>query len=139
MTDEIAAALAVERNGQANGSGDDADRSNGDGAPAVLEGPRKPPTTAITAEMVDFGVFRQVPMTVRVEIGRAAMTLGEILEELEVGSSIRLDRHVGEPVEVYVNGALFARAEVVVMQERIGARIIELVGPRETTRSSGLR
>lgn len=139
MTDEAAAVTPIERNGQPNGSGDDATLSNGDGAPGVVEGAPKPHTTAIPAEILDFGVFRQVPMTIRVEIGRAAMTLGEILEELEVGSSIRLDRHVGEPVEVYVNGALFARAEVVVMQERIGARIIELVGPRETTRSSGLR
>ena len=72
-------------------------------------------------------------MTVQVEVGRATMTLGEILDELEVGASIRLDRHAGDPVEVYVNGALFARAEVVVLQDQIGARIIELVGNARRT------
>src|SRR5580658_10357961 len=77
---------------------------------------------------VEFGVLRQVPMTVQVEVGRTTMTLGEILDELEVGASIRLDRHAGDPVEVYVNGALFARAEVVVLQDQIGARILEVVG-----------
>ncbi len=55
---------------------------------------------------VEFGVLRQVPMTVQVEVGRTSMTLGEVLDELEVGSSLRLDRHAGDPVEVYINGAL---------------------------------
>jgi flagellar motor switch protein FliN/FliY len=81
--------------------------------------------------------LRQVPMTVQVEVGRTTMRLGEIVDELHVGSSIRLDRHAGDPDEVYVNGALFARAEVVVMQDQIGAKIIELVEAPE--RPSGLR
>jgi flagellar motor switch protein FliN/FliY len=88
---------------------------------------------------VEFGVLRQVPMTVQVEVGRATMTLGEILDQLEVGASIRLDRHAGDPVEVYVNGALFARAEVVVLQDQIGARIVEVVGHGPGGRPSGLR
>ena len=91
------------------------------------------------AGTVEFGVLRQVPMTVQVEVGRTSMTLGEVLDELEVGSSIRLDRHAGDPVEVYINGALFARAEVVVLQDQIGARIIELVDPAQNSRPSGLR
>jgi flagellar motor switch protein FliN/FliY len=85
---------------------------------------------------VEFGVLRQVPMTVQVEVGRTSMTLGEVLDELEVGSSIRLDRHAGDPVEVYINGALFARAEVVVLQDQIGARIVELVDPAQNSRPS---
>lgn len=98
------------------------------------------PVAAIPARIspADFGILREVPMTVQVEIGRTVMTLGEILDELEVGSNIRLDRHAGDPVEVYVNGALFARAEVVVVQDQIGARIIELLGPGQAIRPSGL-
>jgi len=92
-----------------------------------------------TPRNLEFGVLRQVPMTVQVEVGRTSMTLGEVLDELEVGSSIRLDRHAGDPVEVYINGALFARAEVVVLQDQIGARIIELVDPAQNARPSGLR
>ncbi len=91
------------------------------------------------AGSVEFGVLRQVPMTVQVEVGRATMSLGEILDELEVGASIRLDRHAGDPVEVYVNGALFARAEVVVLQDQIGARILEVIGNGPDGRPSGLR
>ncbi|HEY6394924.1 MAG TPA: FliM/FliN family flagellar motor switch protein [Candidatus Binataceae bacterium] len=93
----------------------------------------------VTDEGVEFGVLRKVPMTVQVEVGRTVMTLGEILDDLEVGTSIRLDRHAGDPVEVYVNGTLFARAEVVVVQDQIGAKIIELVDPGRALRSSGLR
>ncbi len=99
-----------------------------------------PALTASTEEQkVDFGLLRQVPMTVQVEVGRMRMTLGAILDELGVGSSIRLDRHPGDPVDVYVNGALFARAEIVVMQDQIGARIIEMIESPSAYRSSGLR
>jgi flagellar motor switch protein FliN/FliY len=87
----------------------------------------------------DFRVLRQVPMTVQVEVGRATMTLGEILDGVDAGTSIRLDRHAGEPVEVYVNGSLFARAEVVVVQDQIAARIVELVDPDDPLRPSSLR
>ena len=91
------------------------------------------------ADAGELGALRQVPMTVQVEVGRTIMTLGEILEEVDIGSTLRLDRHAGDPVEVYVNGALFARAEVVVVQDQIGARIVELITAGQTTRPSGLR
>jgi flagellar motor switch protein FliN/FliY len=87
----------------------------------------------------DFSVLRQVSLTVQVEVGRTTMTLGEILDGVDAGTSIRLDRHAGDPVEVYVNGALFARAEVVVFQNQIAARIVELVDPSDPLRPSGLR
>ena len=88
---------------------------------------------------LELGALRQAPMTVQVEVGRTTMTLGEILDEIDVGSNIRLDRHAGEPVEVYVNGALFARAEVVMMQDQIGAKIVEIVDSTHRLRPSGLR
>jgi flagellar motor switch protein FliN len=88
---------------------------------------------------LELGALRQAPMTVQVEVGRTTMTLGEILDEIDVGSNIRLDRHAGEPVEVYVNGALFARAEVVMMQDQIGAKIVEIVDSSRRLRPSGLR
>ena len=106
---------------------------------AVVSAAAQPNIPSAAKGGVEFGVLRQVPMTVQVEVGRATMTLGEILDELEVGASIRLDRHAGDPVEVYVNGALFARAEVVVLQDQIGARILEVVGTGPDGRPSGLR
>jgi flagellar motor switch protein FliN len=91
------------------------------------------------SQHIELGLLRVVPMTVTVEIGRTSMTLGEILDDLKVGSTIRLDRHSGEPAEVYVNGAFFARAEVVVMNDRIGAKIIQMIEPAGATRPAGLR
>ena len=91
------------------------------------------------SQQIELGLLRLVPMTVAVELGRASMALGEILDGLRVGSTIRLDRHAGEPAEVYVNGALFARAEVVVMNDRIGAKIVEMIEPAGAARPAGLR
>src|SRR6516164_7323530 len=96
-------------------------------------------TSEQQSQYVELGLLRVVPMTVTVEIGRTSMTLGEILDDLGVGSIIRLDRHSGEPAEVYVNGALFARAEVVVMNDRIGAKIIQMIEPAGAARPAGLR
>jgi flagellar motor switch protein FliN/FliY len=90
-------------------------------------------------QALDFAALRQVPMSLQVEIGRTVMTLGEILDELDVGTTIRLDRHAGDPVEVYVNGTLFARAEVVVVQDQLGVKIIELIDSAQGARPSGLR
>jgi flagellar motor switch protein FliN/FliY len=126
----------------------DSHQSNGTNGDAAIAQVAQPAPVAPAAgksdpiaglEGSEFGVLRNVPMTVQVEVGRIVMTLGEILDELEVGTSIRLDRHAGDPVEVYVNGTLFARAEVVVVQDQIGAKIIELVDPVQALRPSGLR
>jgi flagellar motor switch protein FliN/FliY len=116
------------------------------GAPAAADFPSEaaPASPVLSGSHIstpanpDFGVLRQVPMTVQVEVGRTTMTLGEILDQLEVGASIRLDRHAGDPVEVFVNGALFARAEVVILNDQIAARIIEVVNGADE-RPSGLR
>jgi flagellar motor switch protein FliN len=91
------------------------------------------------SQHVELGLLRLVPMTVTVEIGRTSMTLGEILDDLKAGSMIRLDRHSGDPAEIYVNGALFARAEVVVMNDRIGAKIVQMIEPAGIARPAGLR
>ncbi len=99
----------------------------------------QPEARIAVREGLDFGALRQVPMTLHVEIGRTVATLGEILDEFDVGTTIRLDRHAGDPVEVYVNGTLFAHGEVVVVQDQLGVKIIELINPAQGARPSGLR
>jgi flagellar motor switch protein FliN len=116
----------------ANGNASAIAAVNGGAAPQATNG-------AAGRQALDLGALKQVPMTVHVEIGRTVMTLGEILDDLDVGATIRLDRHAGDPVEVYVNGSIFARAEVVVVQDQIGVRIIDLVDPGQSLRASGLR
>jgi flagellar motor switch protein FliN/FliY len=120
--------LLSETNGNAVGNG-----------ARSLRNPPDPEGSQEESQRIDLNLLRVVPMTVTVEIGRTSMTLGEILDELKVGSSIQLDRHSGDPAEVYVNGALFARAEVVVMNDRIGAKIVQIIEPAGTVRPAGLR
>lgn len=70
-----------------------------------------------------------ISMPVAIEIGRASMTVQEILQ-LGVGSVVQLDRNVGEPVDIYVSDRKFAQGEVVVMGEHFGVRITKvLAGP----------
>jgi flagellar motor switch protein FliN/FliY len=78
-------------------------------------------------------LLRDVEMTLSVEIGRARMTVHELLQ-LSPGSVVELDRAAGAPADLLVNGRLIARGEVVVVDEDFGLRITELVQPPgETT------
>jgi flagellar motor switch protein FliN/FliY len=71
-----------------------------------------------------------VPLQVTVELGNTKMRIKEILE-LGVGSVIELDKLASDPVEVYVNGRLIARGEVVVIDETFGIKITDIVSPVE--------
>jgi flagellar motor switch protein FliN/FliY len=76
-----------------------------------------------------FDALLDISMPVAIEIGRASMTVQEILQ-LGVGSVIQLDRIVGEPVDIYVSDRKFAQGEVVVVGEHFGVRITKLLaGP----------
>ena len=69
-----------------------------------------------------------VRLTVTIELGRTRGTIEKVMEYCDQ-SLIELDKTVGEPVDVLVNGELFARGEVVTVSENFGVRIIELVNP----------
>ncbi len=73
----------------------------------------------------------RIPVTVEIVLGTVRMTIAELMR-LGPGSFVQLDRHVGEPVDVMVNGKLVARGEVVVSDEdesRLGIRLTEIVEP----------
>ena len=109
-------------------------------APArAAQAPSAPPTAVhpvqfmpLTPELpsVDHGhgieLLMDVALEVSVELGRSHMSIGEILA-LRTGSVIELDKLAGEPVDVSVNGTLIARGEVVVVDEKFGVRITEVV------------
>ena len=77
-----------------------------------------------------------VTLQVTVELGRARMKIGEILG-LRNGSVIELDRLAGEPADILINGTLIARGEVVVVDEKFGVRIIEVVSRAKRIASLG--
>jgi flagellar motor switch protein FliN/FliY len=81
-------------------------------------------------------LLRDVEMGVTAELGRARMTVRNLLE-LAPGAVVELDRAAGSPIDVLVNGTLVARGEVVVIGEEFGVRITEIVGPDADERGPG--
>ena len=81
-------------------------------------------------------LLMDVALEVSVELGRSHMSIGEILA-LRTGSVIELEKLAGEPVDVSVNGTLIARGEVVVVDEKFGVRITEVVSKARRLASVG--
>jgi flagellar motor switch protein FliN len=71
-----------------------------------------------------------VPLEVSVEIGRTRLSIQELLS-LGPGSVIELDKVAGEPLDILVNGRLVARGEAVVVNDKFGIRITDIVSPAE--------
>lgn len=71
-----------------------------------------------------------VPIDISVEIGRTKMTIGELIS-LSKGSIIEVKKTAGEAVDIYVNGKLLGKGEVVVVNERLGVRVVKIVAPVE--------
>ena len=69
----------------------------------------------------------EVEMDLRIELGRTQMRLEEVLQ-LRSGSVVALDKLAGDPVDIFVNGRLIARGEVLVMNDNFCIRVTELVG-----------
>jgi flagellar motor switch protein FliN/FliY len=90
--------------------------------------------TALEAISQELNQYLDIPLTVSGELGRAKITVREVLN-LQEGSVIPLDKLVGEPIEVYVNDLLTARGEVVVVNERFGIRVTDVIDPMEIIRS----
>ncbi len=74
-----------------------------------------------------------IPLEVTVELGRARMLLKDLLQIGE-GSIIELEKLAGEPLEILVNNKLVARGEAVVVNEKFGIRISEIISPMERIR-----
>lgn len=75
-----------------------------------------------------------IPLSVTVELGRSKMLIHELLQ-LGQGSVVELTKMVGEPLEVLVNNKLVARGEVVVVNEKFGVRLTDIVSPVERVQS----
>jgi flagellar motor switch protein FliN/FliY len=88
----------------------------------------------VTASATNLDVLLGVTLQVTVELGRTKMNIQEILQ-LGPGSVIELDKLAGEPVDVLVNNRLIARGEVVVIDDRFGVRITDVLPPAQRVNS----
>jgi flagellar motor switch protein FliN len=79
---------------------------------------------------LNLDVILDVPVTVSLEVGRTRMPIRNLLQ-LNQGSVVELERDAGDPFDVYVNGTLIAHGEVVVVNERFGIRLTDVISPSE--------
>ena len=75
-------------------------------------------------------VILDIPVSISMEVGRTSITIRNLLQ-LNQGSVIELDRLAGEPLDVLVNGTLIAHGEVVVVNEKFGIRMTDVISPSE--------
>lgn len=78
----------------------------------------------------DLDVILDIPVSISMEVGRTSITIRNLLQ-LNQGSVIELDRLAGEPLDVLVNGTLIAHGEVVVVNEKFGIRMTDVISPSE--------
>jgi flagellar motor switch protein FliN/FliY len=91
---------------------------------------RPPSISSVGAvESANIDMLMDVTMQVAVELGRTRVTVKQVLD-LQSGSVIELDRLAGDVVDIFVNDHLLARGEVVVVDDKFGVRITELVAPK---------
>ena len=84
--------------------------------------------TAEPPKNLDF--ILDIPLTISVELGRTKMVINDMLQ-LGQGSVIELAKLAGEPLDIYVNGKLMARGEVVLVNDKFGVRLTDIISPIE--------
>lgn len=103
-----------------------------DGAPA-FDTVSAPASTAPSSSTQDIQMVLDIPVQLSVELGRTKVPIKYILQ-LAQGSVVELDALAGEPMDVLVNGYLIAQGEVVVVNEKFGIRLTDIVTPSERMR-----
>lgn len=124
--DEWAAAMA-----EAEGSDDDQEQQDVRAAPMEEFGPDSGPTGE--GGSPDMDVIMDIPVTISMEVGNTQIPIRNLLQ-LNQGSVIELDRLAGEPLDVLVNGTLIAHGEVVMVNEKFGIRLTDVISPGERIR-----
>jgi flagellar motor switch protein FliN/FliY len=97
-------------------------------------------TQGLKGEMKKFEMnldsLLDISVDISVEIGRTKLTIGELLA-LSKGSIIELNKIAGESVDIYVNDKLLGKGEIVLVNERLGVRIMEILTPKERVQELG--
>jgi flagellar motor switch protein FliN/FliY len=119
LADEWAAALDEQ------GAGEEAVEAS----PAEFEDLKDEPARQDNSD-IQMDAILDVPVTMAMEIGRTRINIRNLLQ-LNQGSVVELDRLAGEPMDVLVNGTLVAKGEVVVVNEKFGIRLTDIISPSD--------
>jgi len=95
-----------------------------------------PVKSDVSPEDLKLDVILDVPVTISMEIGRTKINIRNLLQ-LNQGSVIELDRFAGEPMDVFVNGTLIAHGEVVVVNDKFGIRLTDVISPTDRVKKLG--
>ncbi|MDF1615204.1 flagellar motor switch protein FliN [Desulfurivibrio dismutans] len=112
---------------------DQDDKASFDQLPGDSGGPARSGSAA-GSQNLEF--LLDVPLEVSVELGRTNMIINKMLQ-LTQGSVVELDKAAGSPVEIYVNQKLMGKGEVVVVNERFGIRVTEIISQADRIKSIG--
>ncbi|MDH4581025.1 flagellar motor switch protein FliN [Pseudomonas sp. BN415] len=135
LADEWAAALAEA----GDASQDDIDALMNQGGGSAPSSPRAPmeefgsapkANGPVSLDGPNLDVILDIPVSISMEVGNTDITIRNLLQ-LNQGSVIELDRLAGEPLDVLVNGTLIAHGEVVVVNEKFGIRLTDVISPSE--------
>lgn len=119
MGDDWAAAMAEQA--------DVGDRASAKANPVAFDELNDSGRATVNPEL---DVILDIPVSISMEVGRTSITIRNLLQ-LNQGSVIELDRLAGEPLDVLVNGTLIAHGEVVVVNEKFGIRMTDVISPAE--------
>jgi flagellar motor switch protein FliN len=112
------------------------DKERNEGTTAKEMGAKMEKESLPTKEISNLDFILDIPLEVSVELGRAKMLISDLLQ-LGQGSVIELTKLAGEPVEIFVNQKLIARGEVVVVNEKFGIRMTDIISPAERVKQLG--
>jgi flagellar motor switch protein FliN len=101
--------------------------------PAPLGNLKPDAPEAGTNRELNLDVVLDIPVTLSMEVGRSRVSIRNLLQ-LNQGSVVELERATGEPLDVYVNGTLIAHGEVVVVNDKFGIRLTDVISPAERIR-----
>ncbi|PAJ74662.1 flagellar motor switch protein FliN [Pseudoalteromonas sp. NBT06-2] len=121
--DEWAAALAEAEGGEEGEKNDEAEL-------AELEELTDEKTDLTVDEKRKLDTILDIPVTISMEVGRSRISIRNLLQ-LNQGSVVELDRVAGEPLDVLVNGTLIAHGEVVVVNDKFGIRLTDVISQIE--------
>ena len=106
------------------------DQAKAHAHPAALESSASKPSPSPAPELPNLQFILDIPLLVTVELGRKRLLVHDLLQ-LSQGSVIELTKQIGEPFEVLINQKLIARGEIVVINDKFGVRITDIISPLE--------
>jgi len=132
---------AADTKSETEGAGDDwaaalSEQTGPGGAQAPAFAELGGTTTTAPAGSQNLDFLLDIPLDVTVELGRTSMIINKMLQ-LTQGSVVELDKAAGEPVEIFVNDKLLGKGEVIVVNERFGVRITEIISQADRIKNIG--